>query len=279
MKKYLPLLAAMVTIATTSHAEVSMTLGGGVSISPEYEGSDSYDIDGLPYVALGWENEYRSGIWFNEDYTVMFGLLEVGIDLIDGLAVRYLELNTGNHSINFVTALNFDFGRDENDDSALLGLGDIDEHLIGELSIELGPGEEPSSFFFSIGLESQFDISNETNGIEISLGVNGNHKFDEKLLLSYGPSITWANENFMQSYFGIDTVQAANSSYSKFDADAGIKTINADITLGYSWAENWTFLSFLTYSYLTSDAAGSPLVELEGSTDQISFAIGVGYEF
>ncbi len=41
--------------------------------------------------------------------------------------------------------------------------------------------------------------------------IKANHNFSEKLEISHGPHIGWANDDHMQSYFGINAAQAAGT--------------------------------------------------------------------
>ena len=99
------------------------------------------------------------------------------------------------------------------------------------------------------------------------------------MIISHGPHATWANSDHMQTYFGIDSRQAANSVYQIYDADSGVQDIGYSITTKYRLTNHINLMVSGKYDNLLSDAADSPLVDQEGSDHQFSILTGVTYRF
>jgi outer membrane scaffolding protein for murein synthesis (MipA/OmpV family) len=259
------------------HAESHFTLGAAGFTAPDYEGSDDYKTRALPYAAYEWTNDSaptQSGVFLG------FHGASIGVDT--GLDLEWLRIQGQTHRLSGHSGLAYDIGRKERyNREALSGLGDVDGHAIGLLSLEYGPADEDQQHFITASLKGAFDMSDETRGTEISFGIQSNHVFDNGFLVSFGPGITWADDNYMQSYFGINKTQVARSSkYTKrFDAESGLKSAEFDLSATYFLDENWMIIGNLQYMRLMSDAEDSPLVKREGSANQFTAGIGLGYLF
>ncbi len=83
----------------------------------------------------------------------------------------------------------------------------------------------------------------------------------------------------MNTYFDINHSQSSRSSMTVYDADAGIKDINAFNILIYSFTRNWNVVSLMVFSRLLVDAATSPIVEERGTANQFRFGLGFSYRF
>ena len=76
-----------------------------------------------------------------------------------------------------------------------------------------------------------------------------------------------------------DDYDAAASSFQRFDADAGFKSVAIGMDAVWMFSENWMLTGTLAYTRLIGDAADSPLVKDKGSANQTEFLLGVGYTF
>jgi outer membrane scaffolding protein for murein synthesis (MipA/OmpV family) len=90
---------------------------------------------------------------------------------------------------------------------------------------------------------------------------------------------TWADDDYMSSYFGVNANNAARSGLHQFNADAGFK--DAGITLSYTYAfgERWGLTALARYDRLFGDAADSPIVDDRGDANQFILGLLVNFTF
>jgi outer membrane scaffolding protein for murein synthesis (MipA/OmpV family) len=80
----------------------------------------------------------------------------------------------------------------------------------------------------------------------------------------------------MDSFFGVDSKQSAESGLKKYKAESGIKDVNLSVTAGYSITNRWRLGGKVEYKRLLGDAADSPIVE---DKNQFLAGIGISYHF
>jgi outer membrane scaffolding protein for murein synthesis (MipA/OmpV family) len=90
---------------------------------------------------------------------------------------------------------------------------------------------------------------------------------------------TWADEDYMESYFGINAVDSANSGLSTFDADEGFKDVGLNVTATYQPWQHWGVMGLLSYKRLLGDAEDSPVVDEQGDENQYAAGALVFYKF
>jgi outer membrane scaffolding protein for murein synthesis (MipA/OmpV family) len=162
----------------------------------------------------------------------------------------------------------YDFGRDSDDDKHLHGLGDIGAGAV--LGLDLAYDWDPVQF--TVALDKTLGGA---NGFTAEFGAAYSVGFDD-FQFSIGPSFTWADGNAMESYFGVSDRQSRRSGLSRFDADAGIKRVDLELTGLYMIDEHWLVRGEVTLGYLTGDAADSPVSQ---RNFQPSTMFLVGYKF
>lgn len=225
------------------------TLGAGVGIGPDYEGSDDYEIGALPIIEASWRDD------------TFFISSESGIG---ATLLRSEHFSSG-------LAFNYDGGREDGDNSALRGLGDIDDGINVTAFAGLDFGQ------YALGVDVTQDLSGDDKGTLVTLGADYRFSFlDDKLMFELGPEVSWASDDYMNTYFGVDGKQAARSKYNQFDADAGFKDIGLHLNAMYDFDENWAITGGIGYARLLGDAADSPFVE---SKDQFFSLFAVSYSF
>lgn len=262
-----------VVVPVVAQAETSFTLGAAAAYSPDYVGSDDYEVGGAPLIGVEWESDDPSKQGFDLD------LHSAELGLLEGLQIESLRFQNGNHRFSLIGGLGADFGRDADDNEALNGLGDIDLHMTGSLTLAYGPAEMKQRHFFTGALSLGGDLTGETDSVTIGGEVKLNHAVVENLIVSHGPHLTWANDDHMQSYFGIDATQAANSIYSVFEAESGLQDVGYSVGAQYKLTDHVGLFAQGDYAKLLSDAADSPLVDQQGSDNQFTFFTGVAYKF
>lgn len=267
-KKFTPTLLVLCLFAWLLPAEAGesgdweIRIGAGARYVAKYEGSDEMKARALPLVDISWKDlvflNPRSGL---------------GVHVYDegGLTVSA--------SVGYV------FARDASDSSALRGMGDIDETAAANLTLK-----------YDLGLLTPYaSVSRHLGGSEgtlvkagvgaiaplalLSGGVKPQETGDEGPkgpVLKFGVSATWADDNYMESYFGVNPAQSSASGHPRYSPESGFKSV--DLEAGVIWllAENWAVKAQVGYSRLLGDAKDSPIVRDDG---RLSGGLFLSYRF
>jgi outer membrane scaffolding protein for murein synthesis (MipA/OmpV family) len=233
----------------------SLTLGAGALYQPDYAGSDDYEVSPVPLVELSWQDRLR--------LTTLGG----PAILVTPLATEDLRLDLG---------IRYEFGRDEDDNDALKGLGDLEGGAVAvaRLGYEVGP--------IDLALEVARDLSGDRDGLAATAEAEyATRLLDGRARLTVTPHLTWADDEYMGNTFGITAAQAARSArrFSSYDAESGLKDAGVAVGIGYNLTDSIHVLGQIDYSRLLGDAADSPLVDREGSADQFSALLGLSYRW
>lgn len=233
-------------------SEWSFSLGAGAMYAPDYEGSDEYGVMPVPMVELSWRDRIR--------------LSPMGL-FATPFATDPFKLDVG---------VRYDFGRDQDDNDALTGLGDIEGGAVAVVRF----GYEIGSLGF--GLEVARDLGGDRDGlVAIVEAEYAMALADGRTRLSMTPHVAWADDNYMDTTFGLTAAQAARSArrYARYDAGAGIKDAGVAVGIVYALSDSISVIGRLDYSRLLGDAADSPLVNSDGSADQVFALLGVSYRW
>jgi MipA family protein len=229
----------------------SVTIGAGGLYSPDYEGSDDYEFRALPFLAVAYQD------WLS--FSVPEGL-KVALINSDGFKAGVLA--------------GYRFDRDAGDNIALAGWGDVDG------AVELGAYAEYRTGPLRLELDIRHDVSGAHDGTIAKLSARYATRIGPAMV-SVGPSVTWADDNYTQTYFGITPVQAAAAVlvYAPYVADGGIKDYGLSAMVIMPLDEQWSVTGLLSVSQLTGDAADSPIVRVHGEETQFMAGLFVGYRF
>jgi MipA family protein len=222
----------------------NMVVGGGFMVEPKFEGADDFEIMPVPM------------------FMADFGPY-VSVDT-EGLTINAFDYE----DFSVKGRVGYDFGRDSDDDKHLDGLGDIGAGAV--LGLDLAYDWEPVEF--TVALDKTIGGA---NGFTAEFGAEYTVEFDQ-FEFSIGPSFTWADGNAMESYFGVSSRQSRRSGLSRFDADAGIKRVDLELSALYMIDEHWVVRGEVTFGYLVGDAADSPVSQ---RNFQPSTMFMVGYAF
>ena len=222
-----------------SERQWALSLGVVGGVAPDYEGSDDYEFGLGPNIAASW----RDRIFYK------------------GKSLGVNVLKTKNFKAGPLLA--WTSGRDEDDNNRLTGLGDIDSTIEagGFMSYRMKP--------LRFRLEVRQDIDSGHDGALVELSGGTGYPF-EKPLVFVSLGATWASDDYMESFFGIDSQQSAASGLQEYSADSGIKDVNIGLTAGYSITNRWRVGGKLEYKRLVGDAEDSPIVD-----DENQFRAGI----
>jgi len=227
----------------------SIIIGGGGSYAPDYEGSDDYEFQPFPFASVVYD-----------DFIFIEGA-SLGVNLLnfDGLKAGPIA--------------RYSFGRDEDDNDALDGLGDVSD------SIELGGFLKYEIGIWSAGLTMAQDAAGGHDGLIAEATAGVAVPLTETLRSSLEASASWADSNYMETYFGISSKQSAKSGLNDFDAGAGFKDVGIAFGLDYMFTESIGIGGRAQYKRLLGDATDSPIVDDKGSADQFFTGLFLTYRF
>jgi outer membrane scaffolding protein for murein synthesis (MipA/OmpV family) len=224
------------------------SVGLAVIAGMRYQGADERRTILLPVLDYQWRNGWfagtRNGIGYN------FG--------------QTRELQYGLR----ITA---DFGRDESRSNALRGMGDIDPRPEVGAFLNYSVNKE-----ITLSSSLRYGSGDNSSGMVIDLGVGYSTRLSPLWRLSLGASMTLANEDYMQSYFGVSTTQAATSGYAAYRPGFGLRDVRANASLSYLITPSFTILTTVSVSSLQGDAKDSPLTRQATSATGV---VAVTYEF
>ena len=237
----------------------NVSLGLGPVISPDYEGSNDYNVSAVPAISLRYGN-----------------FLEVDNNEVKITAFRQLfnaSTDTGGGSnLRVGPLVSLNFGRGDNGD--LRGMGKVGT------SFELGAFVAYTMRGGSrIRLRARHDVVNGHGGGTASLDYTQPFLRTNSFVLGGIASVTYATGPYMRSFFGVNPVQAAASGYPVYRATSGLKDASAGLNATYRFAPRWSVVADANYERLLGSAADSPIVRLVGSPNQMSYSAFVVYSF
>jgi outer membrane scaffolding protein for murein synthesis (MipA/OmpV family) len=216
----------------TDSSDWDIMLGAGAMLAPRYEGSDRFTVMPLPVIDIVW----RDRVFLNS---------------FNGLGIYALNRD----DLQLGISINYDFGRSESDDRRHLGgLGDVDAAAQGKIFASYGWN----------GIELSAEVAHSFGGSDgtlVEAGIAYPIALGERLSVTPGFSVSWANEDYMEAYFGVSASQSANSGLSPFAADAGFKDIDLTLDARYLLTEHWALGLRVGAGYLLGDAADSPVTQ------------------
>ncbi len=229
---------------------LDLQAGGMVLVTPRYEGSKEYQVFGVPLVSPAGDNEFGF---------VQFRGPE---DL------RFRVINWNGFEAGPLTGWRFD--REEDDADRLEGLGDVDGGFVlgGYAAYQFG--------FFKPFLSYSHQVSGSETGGLLRFGAEAPVSVISGVRFTGQAGATYADDDYMDSFFSVNADQAASSTLVAYDAEAGVKDVylglNADVPL----SDRWNLKLIGQYSRLIGDAADSPIVESE---NQFFGGLGLTYRF
>jgi len=239
----------------TPKSDWSLRLGAAALVVPSYEGSKNLAVRPLPLVDLSWRDtvflDTRRGLGAN---LVKFGDAKAG----------------GAFKIGPIA--NWRFQRNEDDDDDLKGLGDV------KGGVDVGAFVQYAVGPFDLNLVGKRNVSQSNLGGTVEFGANYRFAPIGSLRASIGPTATWADSDYMKSYFGVAADKVAASRLSAYAPSSGMKDVGFGASLAYPLGANWTVGGFAGYKRLLGDAADSPLVKERGQANQFSLGWSVSYK-
>jgi outer membrane scaffolding protein for murein synthesis (MipA/OmpV family) len=215
------------------------TVGVAALVGYRYPGSDERRNMLVPGIDYQWKNGWFAGT-------------------ANGIGVN-LSSRPG---FDYGLRLTADFGRSESRSSALYGMGDINARpeVGGFLNYAFGRQMVITSSL-------RYGSANNRHGLLADVGAVYAIELMQQWRLSLGVSATYANADYMQSYFGVDAMQATSSGYKAYAAKAGIRDVRANLSLAYHINPKLFLVTGVSFNSLQGDAKDSPLTrQTQGTT-------------
>ena len=242
LRAFLPLtvltasLPAMAEEPGASSDSWNIVLGAGAVNLPRYPGSRFDYNRGVPAVSIS------NGRYF-------FGGAPGGGGGPAGLGI-YL-VRTEHWTVGLDVGGDFRKPRRASDDPVLHGWGDI-------------PGTVRGGMFASYHIEwlsigGSVSEGGHHEGLIASLGAQAQFHPMARLTLSFGPKVTWTDEQYANTFFGVDAAQSEIAGIAPYRARAGFNMVAGEAGARYALTRNWSLAANVSYGRLQGDAANSPV--------------------
>jgi len=123
------------------------------------------------------------------------------------------------------------------------------------------------------------DVSDEYNGDVWYFNGYYDIPVDEQFKLTLGAYTTWASDDYMDTYFGVNGGDSARSGLPTYRADSGIKDAGMLLIGHYKFNQAWGVAGLVNYTRMLNDAEDSPLVKKVGDENQFKALVAVTYSF
>ena len=249
--------------AAFAEGERSIVLGPQLVAKPKYEGSDDHDVYVIPLFVPKFSDSA-------DENPSLFKKFRRRLDFRGLDDVRIRVSRPGGFEFGIATGYITD--RDQSDGRRLRGLGDVDGGLLlgGYAGIRRG------SVLFDAAIVDK--ITGDDAGFQFRLGAGTERQVSERTKVTVRVGTTFADNDYMQTYFGVTPAQSARSraGLPAFNASGGIKDVHVELGTEIELTDRWLVKATGQYARLLGDAADSSIVETE---DQFSGSVGLGYRF
>ncbi len=238
------------TMAESGGVKTSV-FGLGVGFAPDYEGSNEYKAIPLVQAHVNW----------NQGYFLSF--------LGNTLKANIIP----SQNWHLGPLLRFRMERDNVEDD------EVDEMKKVDSALETGLFAGYSGEHWMTSVSVAKDVAAGHNGVVGELGLGYKIPFQAMGHMTMFASTTYADSDYMTTYFGVDAADAASSGLNTYDADSGLKDASVGLTWQYNFNSNWGMLAVARYTRLLEDAKDSPVVDDEGDVDQGLVGVIFNYRF
>jgi MipA family protein len=232
----------------TNHAKEGGRVSLSVASKADYSGGDGPRAAVTPALEYQWANGWFAGTNrgvgynFSKDPALQYGL-----------------------------GLGLDMGRKESATGALAGMGSLDP------KVELGAF---ANYVLdrNLRLSSVLRYGSGDSGLGATANLGADYSLDlaPRWRLGLGASATWANAQYMQSYFGVNATQSQQSGHAVYSPSSGISEVATSLSLSYQLTPKISLTGGLKASSLVGDAKNSPIVT---NPQSVTGSFSIGYEF
>ncbi|MCG8436310.1 MAG: MipA/OmpV family protein [Gammaproteobacteria bacterium] len=226
----------------------------GVEFEPTYAGSDKTVVE--PDADFRAIYKTEAGHRYSLSLGEFGGVFQLSDDLI------------------FSAFLEFEEGREDEEDDTLTGLDEVDSTVEGQFSIFKRWGNTFIAGVF------QPDLLNRGKGLVYFAALGHDWALaSNKLRVSTAFDVSFADGEHMRTEFGITPEESARTGLAPYRPGGGLKSTTASVGLEYSLKKRWSFITELELEYYFDKAADSPLIRDEGSELTYEFFAAARYSF
>jgi outer membrane scaffolding protein for murein synthesis (MipA/OmpV family) len=232
--------------AAQNNQSWQLSLGGGLSYAPRYEGAAHNRLRLMPLL----DASYHNGQFF------ISPLRGIGYNFSDDKDIQYgIRMSIGR-------------GRNPNEDPHLYGTENI--RFVPEAGLFLN--ERFGLYFVSGG------ISSGEHGTHLEFGAGLGVPLGAADRLRIGANFNWGDSKYSQTYFGVTTDQSVASGHvlAPYAATAGVTDFALTSNWVHNYDKNWFSNTGLSFKQLIGNAQASPLTQ---SSLMTSANFLVGYRF
>ena len=265
LKKY-TLVGTLVAASTAASAlpalaqsdDVHGYIAVGAATLPEYEGAGAQRV--IPFVAgrAQWGQRYIA---------------------VEGVSARANLLASPAWEAGPLVSITF--GRDDDIDSAAVArLPTLDDAVeLGAFVAHSWADAIRDGDALRLEVRAVGDVSDVYGGWQSSVTAGYLTPVGERLRVGVDLSTTLVSDDYAETYFSIAAPSVVASGLPAYQAEGGLKDVGVSVSGTFAFNERWSLNGFAGYRRLLGDAADSPIVDREGSPDQFSAGLGVGYTF
>lgn len=227
----------------------TVRVGAGGGFVPDYNGSDQYELKGLPIFQV----RYKDDIW------------------IDPLGARVKVWGTD--CCRLLAQVNIASGRSPDKDSRVALLPDF------STGAEVGfTFEGQLAQFFAFRLRARQEVAGGHGGTSFAASIGSIIRTGMVELI---PEIgtEWRSNDYMDAYYGIPVSASAATGYAAYNPGSGLEDITFRLTSRYELDEQWQLIMRGEAGFLLSEAKNTPFVQQDGDSFQGLFGVGVLYTF
>jgi outer membrane protein len=243
-------------LAQGDEAGARVTLGAGLGWVPRYPGAEDYRLRAIPVIGVSYGRFFAGG--------------DPDGGGAEGPSVGMSLYRDSSWSFSVALAIGLGEARRESDHPDLEGTGDIDR------ATRLVAAGRYRWQWLDLALRVAPDVSGKDQGTLAFLDLTARSRATDRLTLSAGPGITWADNDYMQTFFGVTPGQAANSRLPAYEARAGVHMMRFAVGAAYRIDSDWTVAGRLGTGRLGGDAEASPITR---DRDQHLAAVFASYRF
>ena len=225
--------------------ETNLSLGVGPVYRPDYFGSDDYEFDADPQIYV----RFRNFIFLDDD----------GVDFA---LFGFSKFKVG-------PTIRIQTRRDQDDNPALLGLGDVGT------TFEFG-GFIATTFAerFAVKAKARHGLKTGHRGTIVDGSLTALLFRSKAVSLAATGRATWIGNRYADAFFSVTPEQslASQNVLPVFDADSGFRDIGGSVTAFINIGKRWSLNPYATYSFIANDIADTPIISQFGSRNQ--YAVG-----
>ncbi len=231
-------------------SNTDLSIGVGPEYRPDYFGSDDYEWVADPEVYV----KFRNFVFLDND----------GADIA----------LFGFSGFSFGPSLRVVNNRQEEDNIALTGLGDIDRTL------EVG-GFAATKFVdrFLVRFKVRKGIVGGHDGLIVDAAGTALLFRYGRLSTSVSAHAAWVGERYADTYFSVSPAQSLTSGLPVYDAPRGMRDIGGSFNAYINIGKRWSLNPYVRYSYIFDDFAAAPIIATYGDQNQYRAGFHLMREF